>query len=161
MDGERRDRKPRTYNARRDKLSTVWRKLFGYNHGIVVASRFYESVSLHRLQQRELAPGERDISVEIGFEAEPKQDLFLACLWRHVEATDDEATDDEAAFSSFAIITRDPPPEVVAAGHDRCVVAIKPDNLDAWLQPDPHRLSDAYAILDHPAEAYFQHELVQ
>ena len=55
--------KPGTYNARRDKLSTVWKKLFGYNHGIVVASRFYESVSLHRLQQRELAPGEKDISV--------------------------------------------------------------------------------------------------
>jgi len=48
--------KPGTYNARRDKLSTVWRQLYGHNHGIVEASDFYESVSLHRLQQRELVP---------------------------------------------------------------------------------------------------------
>ena len=57
--------KPGTYNARRDKLSTVWRQLFGTNHGVVVASRFYESVSLHRLEHRDLALGERDIPVEI------------------------------------------------------------------------------------------------
>lgn len=44
--------KPGTYNARKDKLHTVWKKLFGYNHGVIVARRFYESVSLHRLQQR-------------------------------------------------------------------------------------------------------------
>jgi putative SOS response-associated peptidase YedK len=148
--------KPGTYNARRDKLSTVWRKLFGFNHGLVVASRFYESVSLHRLQQRELAPGERDVSAEIRFEAEPKQELMLACLWRYVEATDDEG-----GFYSFAIITRDPPPEVAAAGHDRCVIAIKPENLEAWLSPDLFRQSDALAILDDPVDAYFQHQVVR
>ena len=37
--------KPGTYNARRDKLSTVWRKVFGYNHGIMVVDRFYGLVS--------------------------------------------------------------------------------------------------------------------
>ncbi|WP_233842333.1 SOS response-associated peptidase family protein [Dyella sp. 2HG41-7] len=147
--------KPGTYNARRDKLSTVWKKLFGYNHGVVIASKFYESVSLHRLHQRELAPGERDIAVEIRFEAEPKQDLFLACLWRYVEDTDDGP-----GFYSFAIITRDPPPEVLAAGHDRCVVAIKPENLDAWLAPDPHHLNAMFEIIDTPPDVYYQHELV-
>jgi hypothetical protein len=25
-------------------------------------------------------------------------------------------------------------------GHDRCVIAIKPENLDAWLDPDTHTL---------------------
>jgi len=62
------------------------------------------------LRQRGLAPGERDLAVEIRFEAEPKQDLLLACLWRYVEATDNEP-----ASYSFAIITRDPPAEVAAA----------------------------------------------
>jgi putative SOS response-associated peptidase YedK len=149
--------KPGTYNARRDKLSTVWKKLFGYNHGIVVASRFYESVSLHRLQGRDLVPGEREQSVEIQFEPEPKQGLMLACLWRYVEPEHDE---DGAGFYSFAIITRDPPPEVAAAGHDRCVIAIRPENLDAWLEPDPHNLAASLAILDDPIDAYYQHELV-
>jgi len=149
--------KPGTYNARRDKLSTVWKKLFGYNHGIVVASRFYESVSLHRLQQRELAPGEKDISVEIQFEPEPKQDLLLACLWRYVEPAED---DEGEGFYSFAIVTRDPPPEVQAAGHDRCVIAIRPENLNTWLDPDPSNLAASCAILDDPVDAYYQHELV-
>lgn len=149
--------KPGTYNARRDKLSTVWKKVFGYNHGIAVAEHFYESVALHRLQGRDLVPGEREQSVEIRFEPEPKQELYLACLWRYVEPEQDE---DGAGFYSFAIVTRDPPAEIAAAGHDRCVVAIKPGNLDAWLNPDPRNLSAMYAILDDPIDAYYQHELV-
>ncbi|GLQ96491.1 SOS response-associated peptidase family protein [Dyella mobilis] len=150
--------KPGTYNARQDKLSTVWKKLFGWNHGIVVASRFYESVSLHRLQHRELAPGERDISVEIRFEPEPRQDMLLACLWRYVEPEHDE---EGAGFYSFAIITREPPAEVQDAGHDRCVIAIRPENVDVWLNPDPHDLAPLYAILDDPIDAFYQHELAK
>lgn len=146
--------KPGTYNARRDKLSTVWKKLFGYNHGLIVARRFYESVSLHRLQQRELVPGERDVPIEIRFEPDPMQDMFLACLWRYTEATEGEE-----GFYSFAIITHDPPPEVEIAGHDRCVVALKPENIDAWLEPNPAHLSAMYAILDDPIDAYYQHEI--
>lgn len=146
--------KPGTYNARKDKLSTTWKKLFGYNHGLIVARRFYESVSLHRLQHRELVPGERDIPVEIRFEPEPKQEMFLACLWRYVPPTDTEE-----GFYSFAAITRDPPPEVLGAGHDRCIIALKPENIDAWLEPDPAHLSQMYAILDDPIDAYYQHEL--
>ncbi|PMQ03244.1 hypothetical protein DyAD56_21205 [Dyella sp. AD56] len=106
--------KPGTYNARKDKLHTVWKKLFGFNHGVIVARRFYESVSLHRLQHRELVPGERDIPVEIRFQPEPAQEMFLACLWRYVEPTDGEE-----GFYSFAAITRDPPPEIQVAGYDR------------------------------------------
>jgi putative SOS response-associated peptidase YedK len=149
--------KPGTYNARRDKLSTVWRRIFGYNHGLVVAKRFFESVALHRLQGRELVPGEREQSVEIRFAPEPEQDLLLACLWRYVEPEHDE---EGAGFYSFAIVTRDPPPEVAAAGHDRCVIAIRPEHLDAWLEPDPHNPAASYAILDDPIQAYYHHEVV-
>ncbi|AIF46372.1 SOS response-associated peptidase family protein [Dyella japonica] len=146
--------KPGTYNARKDKLSTTWKKLFGYNHGVIVARRFYESVSLHRLQHRALVPGEKDIPIEIRFEPEPKQEMFLACLWRYVPATDTEE-----GFYSFAAITRDPPVEVLEAGHDRCIIALKPEHIDAWLKPDPGQLSAMYAILDDPIDAYYQHEL--
>lgn len=148
--------KPGTYNARMDSLKTVWRNLWGYNHGVMVARRFFESVSLHRLQQRELAPGERDLSVELEFRPEPEQDMLLACLWRYIEATDDEP-----AFYSVAAITRDPPAEVAAAGHDRCIVAIKPENLDAWLDPQPGRLADMMDILEDPIDAYYEHALVE
>ncbi|UPG86868.1 SOS response-associated peptidase family protein [Luteibacter aegosomatis] len=147
--------KPGTYNARMDSLSTVWRKLWGYNHGVMVTRRFFESVSLHRLQQRELVPGERDVAVELEFRPEPEQDMLLACLWRYVEPEGDEP-----GFYSVAAITRDPPPEVAAAGHDRCVIPIKPENLDAWLDPQPGRLVEMERILADPIDAYYEHELV-
>ena len=35
----------------------------------------------------------------------------------------------------------------------------KPENIDAWLEPDPTNLSAMYAILDDPIDAYYQHEL--
>jgi hypothetical protein len=34
-------------------------------------------------------------------------------------------------FRSFAAITDEPPEEIVASGHDRCIVPIKPKNVGA------------------------------
>jgi len=45
-------------------------------------------------------------------------------------------------------ITDEPPAEAAAAGHDRCIIPIKPENVDAWLNPDPKNLATQYAILD-------------
>ncbi len=146
--------KPGCYNARKDSLRHIWKGLFGYQHGVVVASRFYESVNLHENQRRQLALGEKEQSIEIAFTPEPKQEMFLACLWRYVEPEGDQSS-----FYGFAAITRDPPPEVLDAGHDRCVICLKPENLDAWLEPDPANLPAMYAILDDPIDAYYQHEL--
>ncbi len=148
--------RPGCYNAREDSLRKVWKGLFGYQHGIVVASRFYESVSLHDHQHRPLAPGEREQTVELTFTAEPPQDMVLACLWRYVEAEGDRP-----GFYGFAAITRDPPPEVQQAGHDRCIIALKPENIDAWLEPDPANLSSSCAILDDPLDATYRHELAK
>lgn len=147
--------KPGTYNARRDKLATVWRRVFGYNHGVIVVSRFYESVYLHDLQQRPLAPGEREQSVEIMFTPRTGQELFVACLWTYAEGVGDEP-----GFYTFAAITDDPPPEVAAAGHDRCLVPIREENIDAWLDPDPKNLAAMLAILDDRERPYYEHEVV-
>ena len=147
--------KPGTYNARMDKLSTVWRRVFGYNHGIMVVDRFYESVHLHDLQQRSLAPGEREQNVELMFTPQPKQDLYIACLWTYVEGEGDEP-----GFYSLAAITTDPPPEVAAAGHDRCIVPIREENIDAWLNPDAKSLTAQLAILEDRERPYYEHEVV-
>ena len=48
-----------------------------------------------------------------------------------------------------------------SAGHDRCVIPIRPENVDAWLHPDPGHLGDQYAILEDPIDVYYQHELVE
>jgi putative SOS response-associated peptidase YedK len=148
--------KPGTYNARRDKLSTAWRKVFGRQHGIMVVDRFYESVYLHNLQQRQLAPGERELSVEILFSPATGEDLFVACLWTYVEASGDDP-----GFYTFAAITDDPPLEVVEAGHDRCPVPIHENDIDAWLNPDPTDLPSLYAILDRRVRPFYEHRLAK
>lgn len=147
--------KPGCYNARKSSLKNVWRGIFGHTHGVVVASRFYESVLLHENQQRPLAPGEREQNIEIVFTPEPRQDMLLACIWRRVDAEGDDP-----AFYGFAAVTRDPPPEVLAAGHTRCIIPLRTKYLDAWLNPDPKNLAPMFAILDDPIDAYYQHDLV-
>lgn len=147
-------KKPGTYNARMDSLKTAWRGIFGYFHGVVVARRFYESVLLHDNQQRALTPGEKEQNIEIVFTPEPAQEMLLACLYRYVEQEDGEG------FYSFAAVTREPPPEVLAAGHNRCVIPLRPENLGAWLDPDPKNLHAQYAILEDPIDAYYQHQIV-
>lgn len=144
--------KPGCYNARKSSLRTAWRGIFGVTHGLVVASRFYESVLLHDNLQRSLAPGESEQSIEIVFWPEPPQTLLLACLWRYVEAEGDTP-----GFYGFAAVTRDPPPEVQAAGHNRCIIPIRPEHVDVWMNPNPHDLAAQLAILDDPIGAFYQH----
>jgi putative SOS response-associated peptidase YedK len=148
--------KPGTYNARRDKLSTVWRRVFGVHHGLIAASRFFESVHLHDLQQRALAPGEREQNVELVFTPQTGEDLLIACLYTYTEASGAEP-----AFYSFAAITHDPPPEVAAAGHDRCIVTICDEDIDAWLNPTAHTPIELQAMLDRgiAERPYFEHAL--
>lgn len=148
--------KPGTYNARRDKLGTVWRKVFGVHHGVVGVYRFYESVFAHDLEQRALVPGEREQKVEIIFTPQTGQDLLVACLWTYTEPVDEEP-----GFHSFAIITDHPPPEVAIAGHDRCIVSLREDDLDAWLNPTAHTPAELQAILDRgeAVRPYFDHAL--
>uniref|UniRef100_UPI0038B8DF33 hypothetical protein n=1 Tax=Paraburkholderia strydomiana TaxID=1245417 RepID=UPI0038B8DF33 len=51
------------------------------------------------------------------------------------------------------------PPEVAAAGHDRCIVPIKPENVSAWLNPDASNLEASYAILDDRDRPFYEHRL--
>ena len=59
----------------------------------------------------------------------------------------------------FAAITDEPPAEIAAAGHDRCVIPIRLENVDAWLNPDPKNLAALYAILDDRERPYYEHRL--
>ena len=53
----------------------------------------------------------------------------------------------------------DPPPEIAEAGHDRCPVAIKQENIDAWLNPEPRNLDASDAILEDKLRPYYVHRL--
>jgi putative SOS response-associated peptidase YedK len=145
---------PGTYNARRDNLGKAWGKLFGYRHGIMIVTRFYENVSRHKMEGRELEPGKKAENVVVEFDPQPPQEMLVACLW-NISKNAEHGTD----LLSFAAITDDPPAEVAAAGHDRCIIPIKPEHVDAWLNPDPANLDAQYAILDDRARPYYEYRL--
>ncbi|MFL9869515.1 SOS response-associated peptidase family protein, partial [Paraburkholderia fungorum] len=144
---------PGTYNARRDNLEGFWRALFGYSHGILMVNAFYENVSRAKMEGRQLGDGEKDENVVLEFKPNPAHDMLVACLWSRWSAPG------EPALLSFAAITDEPPPEVAAAGHDRCIIPIKAENVDAWLNPDAADLSTQYAILDDRDRPYYEHRL--
>jgi putative SOS response-associated peptidase YedK len=144
---------PGTYNARRDNLEGFWKPLFGYSHGLMIVSRFYENVSRARMEGRTLAEGEKDENVVLEFTPDSGGDMLVACLWSCWTAKD------QPDLLSFAAITDEPPPEVSAAGHDRCIVPIKPEHVDAWLNPDASKLAALHAILDDRDRPYYEHKL--
>ena len=144
---------PGAYNARRDNLEGFWKSLFGYSHGIVVINAFFENVSRARMEGRQLAGGEKDENVVLEFRPNPAHDMLVACLWSRWSGKG------EPDLLSFAAITDEPPPEIAAAGHDRCIIPIKPENMDAWLNPDASDLAAQYAILDDRDRPYYEHRL--
>jgi len=133
--------RPRTYNARRDNLEGFWKRQFGYTHGVMVADRFYEHVEVDG----------RNAILE--FAPRTGEPMLVACLWSHW--TDPRG--EEPDLLSFAAVTDDPEPEVAATGHDRTIINIKPEHLDAWLCPDPNNLDALYAIFDDKRHPYYQH----
>jgi putative SOS response-associated peptidase YedK len=124
----------------------------------VVLNAFFENVSRHTMEHRELAPGEPEQNVVLEFRPRPTQDMLVACLWSHWHdiAGNGGGSPD---LLSFAAITDAPPAEVAAAGHDRCIIPIKPEHLDAWLDPDRANLAAQQAILDDRARPYYEHRL--
>lgn len=141
---------PGTYNARRDNLEGFWQQLFGYSHGLLVATAFFENVSRAKVEGRELKEGEKDVNVVLRFEPRPAEDMLVACLWSRWTGSD------EPDLLSFAAITDEPPPEIAAAGHDRCIIPIKAENIDAWLEPEAANLAAQYAILDDRERPYYE-----
>jgi putative SOS response-associated peptidase YedK len=79
--------------------------------------------------------------------------MLVACLWSRWTSPG------ESELLSFAAITDEPPPEVAAAGHDRCIIPIRPEHVDAWLSPDPKDLRAMYEILDDRDRPYYEHKL--
>jgi putative SOS response-associated peptidase YedK len=137
------DRKyPGLYNARRDNLEKFWREEFGQSHALMVVSSFYENV-------------DRDgKNAVLHFVPKPAEPMLVACLY----GIWNEGQDDE--LISFAAITDEPPQEVAAAGHDRCIVNLKPENVERWLTPEGRSKQELQAILDDKQRPYYEHELL-
>ncbi len=131
---------PGTYNARMDNLDGFWRKQFGHTHGVAIVTAFYEHVVA--------ANGERCV---LEFKPHTGHNMYVACLWSHWTAPGKQD------LYSFAFIADIPPPEVLAAGHDRCIIPLKLKNVDAWRDPDPKDLDSLYDILNDRERPYYDH----
>jgi putative SOS response-associated peptidase YedK len=144
---------PGTYNARRDNLDGFWKGQFNHTHGIIVCDAFYENVSRHKVESRELADGEVEENVVLKFQPQPRQDMLIACLYSRWKQGGDE-------LWSFAAITDEPAPEVAAAGHDRTVIQIEHENVDRWLTPEGRTHEELQTILSDRPDVYYEHKQI-
>lgn len=143
---------PGCYNARRDSLKGFWRDLYGSHHGVVILSAFYEHVPRHRVENR--LPAEAPGTVQVEFRPDRPQDLLAACIWSRWSRPG------QPDLLSFALITEDPPPEVAAVGHDRCICPIQPADLAVWLRPLRSDIAAQDAILDRRLRPHYSHSVV-
>lgn len=135
---------PGTYNARRDSLEKFWAPAFGHTHSLMVVDTFYENV--------EGPDGKNQV---VQFTPRTGEPMLVACLWSHWK----DPAGKEPDLLSFAAITDDPEPEVAAAGHDRTIINIKPEHVDAWLNPDRANLDALYRIFDDKRRPFYEHKL--
>jgi putative SOS response-associated peptidase YedK len=134
---------PGTYNARRDNLKKFWRGQYGRSHGVVLAQAFYEHV--------QAADGRRQV---LEFRPEGWQRAMLvACIWSRWSAPG------EPDLLSFAALTDEPPPEVAAAGHDRCIIPLQEAHVEAWLTPQGRGDAALDALLDQRERPHYAHRL--
>lgn len=129
------------FNARRDSLQSArnWKPLFGKKHALIPFQRFFEWV-------------ERDSGkVEISFNPDGHDGMHTAALY-------EEYNHPELGFiRSFAMVTDEPPPEVAAAGHDRCPVFLQESLIGDWLSPTGKPLDQLDELLDHKEPTYYSH----
>jgi putative SOS response-associated peptidase YedK len=142
---------PGLYNARRDNLEKFWNEQYGHHHAVMVVDGFYENVQLHVKERRDLRAGEKEQDVVLQFTPNPPQTMLITCLWSHW--TDSREPD----LCSFAAITDEPPPDVAAAGHDRCIINLRPEHVDAWLTPEQRGREELRATLSDRAVSTFEY----
>lgn len=133
---------PGTYNARRDSLEGFWRGQFGHSHGLMVVETFYENVR-----------GDDGANRVLQFTPRTGEPMYVACLvsrWSDPNGAEQD-------LWSFAAITDEPEPEVAAAGHDRTIINLREQHIDAWLNPEPGNLAALYAIFDDRQHPYYEH----
>jgi putative SOS response-associated peptidase YedK len=130
------------YNARRDNLTRYWRHEFGHQHAVMLVNSFWENVDREGRNQ------------VLHFTPEPKTLMHVACIYAEWK---DPAGG--PSLLSFAAVTDEPPAEIAAAGHDRCIVNLKAENIGAWLTPGGRSVDELQALLDDKQRPFYEHRL--
>jgi len=132
------------YNARLDALEKrqTWKSLFAKNHGLVPFKRFFEWVKT--------PDGKKKLGV---FSPLDKEYMWAPCLT-------ETWSDGKVKLNTFAIITGDPPEEVLKAGHDRCPIFLNHELIDDWLVPKGKSKKDLLELLTHQEPVKYSFSLV-
>ncbi|QDK38252.1 SOS response-associated peptidase [Bdellovibrio sp. NC01] len=115
------ERKPKfaTYNARIEEVLTKpsWKEPFATRHCIVVMDQFFEFAAMGLFEGH-----------KIGISAKDTTSLFAAGIW-------DQWFDKQTGHfvRSFAILTTEPTPQILEAGHDRSPIFLDPDDCTEWI----------------------------
>jgi putative SOS response-associated peptidase YedK len=141
---------PGLYNARLDSLEKWWAPVFGVKHALFVITGFRDNVKRHDMEHRELALNEAPQNVVLEFTPRDQQDMPVPCVWDRWQQAGDE-------LNSFALITDEPPPEVAAAGHDRCPINLIAEAADQWLRPSAMTKSELLNVLARRRRPYYEH----
>lgn len=144
---------PGTYIARRDSLDGFWAGVFGRRHAVMIISGFFENVPRHLYEHRALEPGERPANIVLQFNPRPAIEMSVACVWDHWQAPDG------TNLWSFAAVSDEPPPEIAATGHQRCLIPLKQKNVAEWLTPERVSRARLQAILGDREAPYFEHRI--
>jgi putative SOS response-associated peptidase YedK len=146
-------RYPGTYNARRDNLGGFWGEVYGRNHAVMIVNGFFENVPRHLYEQRELKAEEKPANMVLQFNPRPATEMLVACLWDHWSSPS------APELWSFAAVTDEPPPEIAATGHQRCIIALQEANVREWLSPQAVSKERLEAILSDREAPYYEHRV--
>lgn len=134
------------FNARIDSLEArdTWRKIFTKNHALLPFTRFFEWVDSNGAKK------------QISFAPNDKEIMWAPCLYDYWENEKEGF-----GFYSFAIVTDDPPPEVLENGHDRCPIFLREDQISNWLRPEGKTTTELYEILRKREVTHYLNQWVE
>ncbi len=95
----------------------------------------------HKAEGWALAAGEVEEDTILEFRANGLGEMLVACVWSRWKAPG------QPDLLSSAAVTDEPPPEVAAAGHDRCIIPVKRENVNSLLRPDWLRCTPSLMIV--------------
>ena len=133
------------FNARSDSLLSrkTWKNLFLKKHALLPFKSFYEWVDHNgKTTLIRFFPEGRDI------------------MWAPALYDNWISEDGRISFVSCAIITTDPPKEVLEKGHDRCPVFLKEELIDEWLNAENLSQESAMGLLNQLEPTQFLSEYI-
>jgi putative SOS response-associated peptidase YedK len=102
------------------------------------------------MENRVLMPGEEPENVVLEFKPKDHVSMVVPCVWDRWICNDE-------VLNSFALITDEPPPEIAAAGHDRCPINLTQSAAEAWLVPQRQSASSLLQVLEDRQRPYYEH----